>query len=865
MVKIICLIFVVFSFSGFASEDNLTHQETIHRKSQVKSVKYDVYLEVDKGNTEVKGKTVITLAMNSLNDALTVDFHGKKIHSLKVNGQELKKYAQRKGSFDIPKSAVKKDLIVEIDYLTDASLESKGIRRMKDPVDGEEYLFTDFEPYYAHRLFPCLDQPDLKAVFQFTIKAPEEWKVIHNELPLSEIVEGKYRTTKFTPTPILSTYLIFVGAGPYTEWKDQHEKIPLFIHSRKSMSKFVDADNIFRTIKKGLDFFPQYFDSPYPYSKYGQIFVPDLQMNAVENAGAVAFHEMFLFFESPSESRIYGRDNIILHEMAHMWFGNLVTMHWWNDLWLKEGFATYLAGIAQTRVMKTEFGNMDMLNAKNWAYWLDQMSTTTHSVESLIPDVRSSRGIFDAITYAKGAASLKQLHFFVGEEGFKKGIRNYFKKFALKNANRDEFIQSIAESSGKDLKDWAHKWLQTAGLNKIRVEFECSKNKISKINVHQDKSSSGNYLPHRTLFGLYKPGKNNLNLISSFDLTYDNELKYTEEMNGTECPQFILPNQNDEDYGLFSLDKTSLRQATIALTKLPDPVSRLQVWTILMQMVKDAELNPKQFMEFAIEAFKFEKDPNLLSFVFARYLNVRDFRLIWTYYLTVSERAAIAPAFEKVLWQRVLTSEPGSSLQGLFFDAYIIYGQSKETLAKISELNSNQNIPKGITIDPERRWRMYRALATNGYPGSLELVETGLKNDPSMLAKSLGMASKASYPDMGMKKELFKLFFEPEGKINYNQLSQIAQNFNNPNYPELNSKFVEEYFSKLTSLKWENLDNQAQLIFILFPVSLCSKEIEKLSEKSFKKSTHLTNLARKFWLEAQDDLSRCVKVRSKKW
>lgn len=864
MVKILFLLFLSFQVYARTAEDNLTHTEAIHRKSQVSSVKYDVYLEVEKGNSSVTGKTIIQLEMNSLKDPLTVDFNGKKINTFKVNGKDFKKYVFKKGSIELPKSILTKILNLEIEYLTDASHESKGIRRMKDPMDGEEYIFTDFEPYYAHRLFPCLDQPDLKAIFQFTVKAPEDWKVIHNELPMSESVEGKFKTTKFNPTPLLSTYLIFVGAGPFAEWKDQYEKTPLFIHSRKSMAKLVDAENLFSTFKKGLRFFTEYFEYPYPYSKYGQIFVPDLQMNAIENAGAVAFHEMFLFFDSPSEARRNGRDNIILHEIAHMWFGNLVTMPWWNDLWLKEGFAVYLASIAQTRELKSEFGNIEMLNSKNWAYWQDQMTATTHSVESSIPDVRSSRGIFDGITYAKGAASLKQLHFFVGEEGFKKGIRNYFKKYALKNANRDEFIQSIAEASGRDLKDWSHKWLQTSGLNKIRIEFECSKNKITKLNIHQEKSSSGTLSPHRTLFGLYKPGKNNLTPITSLDITYDKELKYTEEINGNECPQFILPNQNDEDYGLFSLDKTSVRQAAVALTKLPDPLSRLQVWIILMQMVKDAELSPKQFMEFANEAFKFEKDPNLLSFIFSRYLNVRDFRLIWTYYLTVSERAALAPTLEKILWQRVLSSEPGSSLQSLFFDAYIGIGQSKEALDKINELNANQNIPKGIQINPERRWGLYRTLAANGYHSAMQLVENGLKKDPSMLAKFLGMASKASYPDLEVKKELFKRFFEPTDNMSYNELSQIAQNFNNPNYPELNNKFVDDYFSIISSINWEIMDNRAQLIFILFPASLCNKEVEKLSEKSLKKA-HLTNLARKFWLEAHDDLSRCVRVRSKKW
>lgn len=864
MVKLFLLILLSFQVSARTSDDNLTQAEAAHRKGQVNSVKYDVYLEVDKGNNTIHGKTDIQIELSHLKDALTIDFNGK-INSLKVNGKKLKKYVLRKGNFDIPKTALTKTLTVEIDYLSEASHESKGIRRMKDPLDGEEYIFTDFEPYYAHRLFPCLDQPDLKAIFQFTVKAPEDWKVVHNELPLTESSEGKFKTTKFNPTPILSTYLVFFGAGPYAEWKDQFGKTPLYIHSRKSMAKFVDTDNLFNTFKKGLKFYAEYFDYPYPYSKYGQIFVPDLQMNAVESAGAVTFHEMYLFFDSPSESRKNHRDNIILHEIAHMWFGNLVTMNWWNDLWLKEGFATYLSGVAQTRELKTEYGNMDMLNSKNWSYWQDQMPATTHSVESSIPDVRSSRGIFDGITYAKGAASLKQLHFFVGEEGFKKGIRSYFKKFALKNANRDDFIQSIAEASGKDLKTWANKWLQTAGVNKIHIEFECAKNKITSVNIHQKKSSTGALYPHRTLFGLYKPGKSDLTHITSFDVTYDNELKYSEELNGKECPQFILPNQNDEDYGLFSLDKKSVRQAAVALTKLPDPLSRLQVWLILMQMVKDSELSPKQFMEFAMEAFKFEKDANLLSFIFTRYLNVRDFRLIWTYYLTVTERAALAPALEKILWQRVLTSEPGSSIQGHFFDAYIVLGQSKEALEKINELNANQGIPKGIDIDPERRWKLYRTLATNGYPGSLQLVENGLKNDPSMFARSLGMASKASYPDLDMKKDLFKKFFEPTGDITYNELSQIAQNFNNPNYPELNKKFVEEYFSRLTAMKWDTMDNQAQLIFVLFPASLCTKDVEKLSEKSLKKVKNLTNLARKYWLEAHDDLSKCVRVRSKKW
>lgn len=864
MVRILFLLILSFQVYARTADDNLTHQLSIQRKAQVRTVQYDIYLELQKGADSFIGKTKIDLELNHLMNDLTIDLNVKSIDVVRVNGKTLKKFPTRKGSFDIPKSFLSKKISLEVEYKGIASGESRGLRRIKDAVDGEEYLFTDFEPYHAHWVYPCFDQPDLKAIFQVTVKAPQVWTIINNELLLSELIEGNQKISTFKPTKPISPYLLFVGAGPYVEWKDEFEKIPLFIHSRKSMAKFVDAGNIFNVIKKGLKFFITFFDHPYPYSKYAQIFVPDLAMNATENPGAVTFNEQYLSFGPVTKIRSESRDNIILHEISHMWFGNLVTQEWWNDLWLKESFATYLASIAQTQALESEYGNLDMLNAKVWGYWQDQM-VTTHPIEASIPDIRSSKGIFDGITYAKGAAALKQLHFYVGNEAFQKGIQSYFKKYGFKNASREHFIQSIAEASGKDLKNWTEKWLHSAGPNKMRFDFTCTKGVISKASVFQEKSSSGTLSPRRTLFGLYKPGKTNLTLITSFDVTYEGEEKYTEDLNGKECPQFVLPNQNDEDYGIFSLDKTSLKQASVALSKLPDALSRFQLWVILMQMVKDGELPPKQFMEFTKEALKFEKDENLLGFIFSKHLYVRDFRQIYTNFLSVAERAAIAPELEKILWQRVQTTTPGSSLQNLLFDIYTYLAQSKETISRLKEMSDGKNLPDGIKLDPERRWRLYKSIASKGHPEAIKLIENEMNFDPSMLAKTSGIGAKASFPDIKIKQDIFRRILNPNGGMNYSELIQAAQNFNNPDYPELNRQFVDEYFKAMTSLKWESLDDFVMIGFILFPGSLCTKEVEDISARNLKKATNLSTLAKKAWLESHGELSRCVKIRTKKW
>ena len=854
---------LAFSFSAFTrtSDDDLTWKLAKSRKNQVKSVNYSLFFELRKGSDLFKGKTIITLELNDLKQDLTIDSFLKTIESVKVNGETVTGYPVRKGSFDIPKTKLSRNTSIEVIYSSEYSQDGHGFKKSKDPADGEEYTNTDFEPYYAHWLFPCLDQPDLKATYSVSVNAPKDWLVIHNDLIKDEKVDGEFKTTTFQQTKLFSTYLFFLASGPYTEFKDSFGNLPLFIHARKSMAQYVDEEKMFETIKKGLAFYNEYFAYPYPFSKYGQIFVPDFAAGAMENPGAVSFHERFLFRGPVSSTTMEDRDNIILHEMAHMWFGDLVTMAWWNDLWLNESFATYAATVAQDRGFKSQFAAIDFLNTKSWGHWQDQL-VTTHPIETLIPDVRTSKGIFDGITYAKGASALKQLHFYVGEDGFRNGLRDYFKTFAFGNTQRKDFIDSIAKASGKNLDNWTKKWLQTAGPNRVHISYTCKNSKIQNAQIVQNQSVSKTLSPHRVRLGLYKTDEENIIGAGTVDVTYEKSKTQIAELLGKECPDFILPNLEDYDYALFSLDKNSTKLAPQALTKLPEALSRFQVWLILMQMVRDQELAPEKFISMANEALKVEEDETLIGILLGRYSMLRD---QYFHYLTVGQRNILAPEFERTLWSRVMKAKPGSSLQLSFFDFYISVAQTKDAMSRILTMIKKNEEPEGIKLDADRRWNLVKALASNGHPEASKIIDTEAKKDNSTMGKRMALASRTALPDIESKRENFNKMIRSE-EISYSDFKEAAASFNPINYPEIGKIFVPEFFNHLATYDWHSHDDVVDVYFErLYPINQCDLETEKLSSQKMKAVKNMTSIVRKGWMEAHDELSRCVKVRAKKW
>jgi len=865
-IVLLATLFLPFSTFARTPENNIDRAFSEARKKQVKSVRYDLSLDFKKGAEEYHGSVRLHLELVSSAKPLSIDWMGKKIEKVSVDRQPIADFTEKKGWLEIPGKYLKGSAgpnansdnlhTIEIDFVGGFGTEGTGFQRVVDPEDKNEYLYSDFEPYQAHELFPCLDQPDLKAELTLDVSAPTEWLVIGNELVTKQDkISAETTRTFFQSSKPLSPYLYFVGAGPFTEWKDQAGKIPLVLYARKSLAKYVDAPALFHTSKKGLEFFADYFGYPYPFSKYGMIFVPEFSWGGMENPGAITLNERNIYRGPVPASRREGRDNLILHEMAHMWFGDLVTMQWWGDLWLNESFASYMANLAQDRALGSKNAWQDFASSKTWGYWQDQL-VTTHPIETPVTDVRTAKGNFDGITYSKGAAALQQLHFFVGEDSFRTGLRSYFQKFAFRNAVRADFIGEIAKAAGRDLAPWTRAWLQTSGPNKVKALWSCKDGKLSSLSIEQKPSSSGTLAPHRTRIGLFQKHGDELEFNLSVDAAYSAKLTAL-EVPEADCPDFVYPNLDDKDYAIFSLDEISLKSAESVLKGgVKDPLLRLLVWNTLHQMVRTGELSPVRYIEMAMLGIAAENDDGVLGVLLGRHSNMRR---LWLHYLSPTDRVNLAPAFEAIIWKRALAAPAGSSRQMSFYDFYVKLVQSKQGLEDLAASLEKNAPPAGIELDQDRRWAIVYTLARNGHPNALTLAEAEGKKDASDTGKRSVYATRVAFPDLEGKKKFWEEILTPE-KIPPSTLESAAGEFHQANQLELSAKFADEYFQRLRELDFAKRDQLVELYFDgLFPSNLCSKKLLTSSESNLKKARKLTPLARRSWIEANDELARCVK------
>ena len=488
---------------------NLTRIEAEQRAAMVDVKHYDIALDLTTSDTTFRATTRIqfegTAGASTFLDAIT-----DRVHSVTLNGVELDPAEVADGvRIQLPNLAESNEVIVDADmrYMNTG----EGLHRFVDPADGEVYLYSQFEVPDARRMYACFEQPNLKATFAFTVTAPDHWQVVSNQ-PTPEpesLGEGKARWA-FAATPRMSTYITALVAGPYQVWRDEltssdGRTIPLGVFARASLAEFMDPENVFTTTKQGFEFFERNFGVPYPFEKYDQLFVPEYNMGAMENAGCVTFTESYVFRSRVSDAIRERRVITILHELAHMWFGDLVTMNWWNDLWLNESFAEFISTLAT--VEATEWTNdwvSFLASEKTWAYRQDQLPST-HPIVAEIRDLDDVQVNFDGITYAKGASVLKQLFFWVGREAFFTGINRYFTKHAWGNTVLEDLLVELEDASGRDLKDWSRKWLETAGVNTLRPRIETDENGvITKFVVEQ--TAPQNYptlRPHRLGVGIY--------------------------------------------------------------------------------------------------------------------------------------------------------------------------------------------------------------------------------------------------------------------------------------------------------------------------------------------------------------------------
>ncbi|MEN2419255.1 aminopeptidase N [Streptomyces rimosus] len=703
----------------------------------------------------------------------------------------------------------------------------EGLHRFVDPVDQQAYLYTQFEVPDARRVFASFEQPDLKATFTFTVKAPEGWKVISNS-PAPEPVDNVWR---FETTPRISTYITALIAGPYhsvhSTWEGEGRSVPLGIYCRPSLAEHLDADAIFEVTRQGFDWFEEKFDYAYPFAKYDQLFVPEFNAGAMENAGAVTIRDQYVFRSKVTDAAYETRAETILHELAHMWFGDLVTMEWWNDLWLNESFATYTSIACQAHAPGsrwphawTTFAN----SMKTWAYRQDQLPST-HPIMAEIRDLDDVLVNFDGITYAKGASVLKQLVAYVGMDEFFQGVQAYFKAHAFKNTRLSDLLGALEETSGRDLKTWSKAWLETAGINILRPELEVAADgTLTSFAVRQEApalpaGAKGEPVlrPHRIAIGCYDLKDGKLVRTDRIELDVDGERTEVPFPAGTRRPDVILLNDDDLSYAKVRLDEDSLRVVTEHLGDFTESLPRALCWASAWDMTRDGELPTRAYLDLVLSGITKESDIGVVQSLH------RQVKLALDLYAAPAWRETGLAKWTEATLEQLRAAAPGSDHQLAWARAFAVAARTDAQLDLLQGLlDGTQEIP-GLAVDTELRWALVERLAATGRADE-KAIEAELQRDRTSAGERHAAAARASRPTPEAKAEAWASVVESDKLPNAVQ-EAVINGFVQTDQRDLLAPYTEKYFAAVKRV-WDSRSHEmAQQIAIgLYPALQVSQE-----------------------------------------
>jgi aminopeptidase N len=886
----------------------LSQKDAEIRSEQISNIRYFLSLEIGTGK-EFSGQTKIIFHLNKTDSPVRLDFHSGKIQKLTINGTETSPN-YRSGHFFLSSNLLSPgENEVVVQYTHPYSRSGNGLHSFTDPQDGETYLYSQFETNHAHAMFPCFDQPDLKATYTLDLIHPGNWKVISATLPIkSEMVASDPRPesekkqtvpkvhTYFPETVKFSTYIFSLHAGPYEEWKDTYNSIPLRLFSRKSLAKYVDAKHWFQITKQGFGFFNKYFEFPYPFGKYDQIIVPEFNFGAMENVAAVTFSERII-----SRGKITRRAkekvaSVILHEMAHMWFGNIVTMKWWDGLWLNESFATYLSAKAQKEATEySEAWETFHTGMKSWAYRSDAFSTT-HPIQAEIANTEEAFTNFDGITYGKGAAVLKQLVFFVGEEKFRKGIVNYIREHSYKNARLEDFLHSIESSSGVDLSGWSKDWLESRGTNEVKVEVVCSGDtSLEKIRVLQMADPHSKILrEHKSRFAFFtiRQGSPQLTFISDLKFSGEStefvlsEILKNRPVNiqrqvfqnlsesGIPCPDFVYPNYQDFAFLGVQLPEPLIRKYPFSVLnqflrnlKEPDALFSLMLWNDLFSSVRRAEVSLGDFSKFAMETLPNDPRDIVLETNVSRL--VSPYPLSYhshLYFHLESERKKPLQDLEDFLWANMINSSPASDRKRMWFLSYIQVGASSEFFNKgINLLHEKERIP-GLELDQDLRWTVLKKLCSFNHDDKLiqSILEKEKDKDPSRYGIDSALACEAAHPDPVTKGKWMAVLTQPTEEYSASTLRTIMYSLFPIHQRSLQIPFVEFYYQNIRDGKIGGDENYQEIYSEVLAPRFCTEENVYILRKFIQSHSKIPVNIKKNLMETLDLEEECLNVRKSK-
>jgi len=837
---------------------NLTHAEAKDRAEKVKVHSYVVDLDLTSGDETFFTKTVVRFDGLKPGSDTFIDAVGKRVISAKLNGADVDVANYDGESIFIKNIAASNELVIEMENIY--SKTGEGLHRFVDPADGEVYLYSQHQAHDCRRTFPSFDQPDLKATYEFTVIAPSAWEVISNSPVESRTDLGSGKTEwKYKKTQVFSTYLTCFVAGPYHYVTDEYQGskiIPLAIYCRKSLAEFLDAEEFFLLTKQGFAFYEKEFGLPYPFEKYEQLCVAEFNAGAMENVGCVTFREDLVIYRSKVTESLYNwRANVILHEMAHMWFGDLVTMKWWDDTWLNESFAEWAAYYTSSQATKYENSWTEFTGArKNWAYRQDQLSST-HPIAVEMRNMEEVRTNFDGITYAKGASVLKQLVAHVGKENFFAGLKKYFAKHAWGNTVLNDLLVELEATSGRDLSAWTKTWLQTAGVNTFRPDITEAHGAYTEVAVIQEAplvpEGSTELRPHRMAVGLYDVVNDKLIRRKSVELDVAGARTVVTELAGEKVADLLLINDEDLTYGKIRFDARSIETLKKHLGDISDSLTRALCWSAAWDMHRDGELSATDYVEIVLNALGKENEASVIQ---AQIANLETAVEVYSH---PRNRHALRAQRSAGLYALAKDAHPASDEQLALAKGFVA-GATVEDAGKVKEILEG-SLP-GLAIDTEMRWSLVKSLAERGVFGEAEIAAE-LDRDNTADGNRHAAEARALIATEAAKSAAWKLLTETE--LSNHIQRHILLGINRPMQQELWAPYIDKYFDVVRKMSDENsYEITKQFADLAFPRFAPSAETLAKAEKWIADNGDAGDAVKRSIREGRDAIVRALKVQA---
>jgi aminopeptidase N len=720
-------------------------------------------------------------------------------------------------------------------------------------------MYSDLETFDAHRIYACFDQPDLKSTYEFSVIAPDGWLVVSNMAPDVDggvPAAGGARFWHFPPTPPMSTYITHVSAGPYYVVRDEHDGIPLGLLCRQSLAQYLDPGELFEVTRQGFDFFHEAFGIKYPFGKYDQLFVPEFKEGAMENAGAVTFLEDYVFRSRVTDFSREARGETILHEMAHMWFGDLVTMRWWDDLWLNESFATWAGTLAQAEATRWSQAWTTFAEVYKARGYRDDQLPSTHPIAADIPDIHAVEVNFDGITYYKGASVLKQLVAYVGRENFLAGVRRYFGEHSWGNATLADLLSALEATSGRDLTAWSREWLETAGVNTLRPSFALDdEGRFTEFAVVQEATASHPVLrSHRIAIGLYDQTDDGLTRRVSIETDVSGERTPMPALVGMARPDLVLINDQDLAYAKIRLDDHSLRTLVSSIGSFTSSLPAALCWAAAWDMCRDGEMAAKDYVRLVLGGVSSVRDMSVVQTLLRQAAQaVRRFA-------DPAWRATGLELMASSLRALLLSAPAGSDHQLAYARAFTGVATSAHDLELLSALLSGATVVDGLTVDTDLRWALLRRLVSRGIAGEAD-IDAELARDATDAGERQAATCRAAIPSAHGKRETWETIVG--GKLTIAMFRAALIGFIDPDQPDLVEPYRGKYFAAVGEV-WRDWSSAMAQDFVAGGYQVCAVDASTVeATDDYLAASDAPAALRRLLAEGRDEVLRSLRCQER--